>query len=248
MADVDVVDESIDDDTLPKEYYVVKEIDCPNCSQKFTTVLPRAQRIRLKKSHQNLRPEYENTEPLFYEVSFCPHCGYARLKSQFDKLTDLRRKLYKMEIGSKFRKQENIVKIDVDTAILRFKYALLTAKAMDFPASEFAVLYYKMSWLKQIKEDNQGYVDDCRNAYKWFEKTMAEEDFPVLSIDADTAEYLMAMFAKEIGEYGASLKHCSKIIVAKGINDRLKERARDLKDEISKIKGVNIEELENANA
>lgn len=98
-------DDDLYSDDIPKQFYVIREMTCANCSSTFNAPTPRYQRLRLKESHENLRAEYEGTEPVFYEVIHCPHCGYTRLKNNFDKLNDLQRKLYRDEVGNKPKKQ-----------------------------------------------------------------------------------------------------------------------------------------------
>ncbi len=221
---------------LPEQFYNVKDTTCANCNHTFKVPFPRYQRMRMKQSYENLRVEYEGVEPVFYEVIFCPNCGYTRLRSEFDNLTDLKRKLFKEEIGNKFKPRANVVVIDAQKAIEKFKFSFITAKAMKLKSSEIAMIYYKLSWIKQIANDKEGYTNAVKNAYDWFEKALQEENFPVLSVDEDTCEYLMGVFAKDFGDYAKALKHCSKVITSDFASDRLKERARDLKDVVTKEK------------
>ncbi len=227
---------NVQSNELPEQFYNIKDITCPNCNNTFKIPFPRYQRMRMQNSYENLRVKYEGVEPVFYEVVFCPQCGYTRLKSEFENVNDLKRKLFKEEIGNKFTPRENIVVIDAQKAIEKFKFSFITAKAMNLNASEVAMIYYKLSWIKQIIEDKEGYLNAVKNAYAWFEKALQEENFPVLSVDEDTCEYLMGVFAKDFGDYTASLKHCSKVLTSDFASDRLKERSRDLKDAVTKLK------------
>ncbi len=223
-------------DEVSKAHYVIRDLTCPNCNKSFKMPAPRYNRIRLKDTYENLRAEYEGTEPVYYEVVFCPHCGYSRLKANFEKLNDKHRKAFKMEIGSKYRQRPNEIAINGQQAMDRYKMGLITAKAMQLPASEFAVLNYKLSWVNQVLGDKVGYIQNVSNSYKWFEKALAEENFPVLSIDNDTVEYLMSVFAKDIGDYATALKHCGVVLTSATASERLKNRARDLKVDITKLK------------
>ncbi len=223
-------------DEVSRAHYVIRDLTCPNCNKSFKMPAPRYNRIRLKDTFENLRAEYEGTEPVLYEVVFCPHCGYSRLKAKFETLSDKHRKAFKMEIGSKYRQRPNEIAITPQQALERYKFGLVTAKAMSLPASEFAVLNYKLSWINQVLGDKVGYIQNVSNSYKWFEKALAEENFPVLSIDGDTVEYLMSVFAKDTGDYATALKHCGVVLTSATASDRLKNRARDLKVDITKLK------------
>ncbi len=223
-------------DEVSKAHYVIRDLTCPNCNKSFKMPAPRYNRIRLKDTFENLRAEYEGTEPVFYEVVFCPHCGYSRLKNNFDKLNDKHRKAFKMEVGNKYRQRPNEIAVSGQQAIDRFKFGLVTAKAMSLPASEYAVINYKMSWINQVLGDKVGYIQNVANSYKWFEKALAEENFPVQSIDEDTVEYLMSVFSKDVGDYATALKHCGVVLTSASASERLKTRARDLKVDITKLK------------
>ncbi len=229
-------DDDLYSDDIPKQFYVIREMTCANCSSTFNAPTPRYQRLRLKESHENLRAEYEGTEPVFYEVIHCPHCGYTRLKNNFDKLNDLQRKLYRDEVGNKFRNRNKDIVVDVDKALENYKFGLITAKSMELPASEVAILFYKVSWLQQITGDASGYINSVAKSYVWLEKALAEESFPVQNIDEVTAEYLMSVFAKDFGDYTCSLKHIGVVLTSSTASDRLKNRARDLKDVVVKLK------------
>lgn len=223
-------------DSLPNQYYVVRDVVCANCKFEFKAPYPRFNRLRLAQSHENLRAEYDNTEPIFYEINFCPNCGYTRIKNKFDDVNDLKRKLYKDELGIKFSKRPNKVTINATEALERFKFAILTAKAMCLPASEVAMIFYKRSWVRRILGDENGYIIDVYRAYYWFEKALSEETTMSISIDQETITYLLAVFAKDYGDYTTSLKHCGSILTSRSASDRLKNRARDLKESLSKLK------------
>ncbi len=229
-------DDLLYNELIPKQFYVIRDMTCTNCKQNFNMPTPRYQRMRLNQSYDNLRAEYVDTEPVYYEVIFCPHCGYTRLKNNFETLNDLKRKLYKDEIGAKYKKRPNEIAIDAGKALERYKFGLITAKAMSLPASEVAVLLYKQSWVNQVMGDEVGYVQAVKRSYTWFEKALAEEKFPVQSIDQDTAEYLMGVFAKDYGDYTTALKHIGAVLTSSTASDRLKNRARDIKTDVSKLK------------
>ena len=53
-------------------------------------------------------------------------------------------------------------------------------------------------------------------------------------MDEHTVDYLLAALSLRFGEYEAALKLVSNIIASRAAGSRIKDRARDLKDEIAK--------------
>lgn len=234
--------EENENEGLSKDYYIIRETTCPNCEENFKYVAIRTRRIRFKTSHQSLRPEYYNEEPLLHDVMFCPNCGYARLKSKFDSLRDTQKEIFQEEVGNKFKKQENILNITIEQAILRYKFAIVSAKIMNFPPSEIAMVYYKLSWLYEISRNTNGYLDSIKNALNYFEKSLLEETFPVMSMDIHTVEYIMAYIFKVLGDDRSCIRYCSEIVISDNANDRIKNRAIDLKNELLKARGEEEED------
>lgn len=221
---------------LPKRYYIIHDIECPNCNNTFRAPAIRKPRLRLKEIHENLKPEYVDTEPALYEVVFCPHCGYTRLANEFEKISEYKKELFKQEIGNKFNKRDNDVVITLDQAIERYKFALITAKAMSLSSTEVALIFYKLSWMRQLRDDEYGYINSVKKSYDWFEKAIIEDRSAFQLIDEDTTNYLMSVFAKDFGDYTASLKHCGNVLLSPTSSEKLKSRARDLKIDIVKLK------------
>ena len=48
---------------------------------------------------------------------------------------------------------------------------------------------------------------------------------------------LSAELARKIGKYDDALRLCARVITAKNVNDRIKEKARDMKDRIYEATG-----------
>ena len=61
-----------------------------------------------------------------------------------------------------------------------------------------------------------------------------KEDYPICGMDEATVDYLVAALSAHCGEYEAAVKLLSGVIANREVGARVKERARDIKDDIVK--------------
>ena len=58
------------------------------------------------------------------------------------------------------------------------------------------------------------------------------EDFPICGMDESTFDYLLADLATRLGKYDIGARLASNVIVSRTANSKLKERARNLRENI----------------
>ena len=56
--------------------------------------------------------------------------------------------------------------------------------------------------------------------------------FPMCGMDEHTTTYLVADLAKRIGKYDEASRWISKVLIARDANERIKSKARELKDSL----------------
>ena len=76
--------------------------------------------------------------------------------------------------------------------------------------------------------------DNLRKAYDYFVKAVQTEEFPMCGMDESTVDYILAVLAMEFGDYFDASKLLSKLITSYSAGNRLKDRARDAKEELSR--------------
>ena len=77
--------------------------------------------------------------------------------------------------------------------------------------------------------------DFLLKAYEGFYSAiMKETSYPMCGMDEYTVWYLIAELARRAKKYEEALRLVSKIIVARDANERIKSKARIIKDEIKK--------------
>lgn len=232
-----------------KDFLLDKTYECPVCYKTFKEKTVRSGKLRLLKTEKDLKPVYEQMDPLKYDVVLCPYCGYATLAKFFGGLTSNQIKAVKDNITSSF--QPSVMGEDVysyEDALYRYKLCLANAIVKHGKASEKAYICLKAGWLlrdmekgldvndpeydsksKDIKNQEKEFL---RNALEGFITARQSESYPICGMDEITLEYLIAVLAMEFDQDDIASKLISNIIVSRSANNRIKEKARDIKEEL----------------
>lgn len=235
-----------------------KSYDCPVCDSKIKARTLRAGRARLVRSDMDLRPIYENIEPLKYDPVVCPKCGYSALARYFSTILSSQVKEVRENICQSF--QGNLPEQETysyEDALYRYKLCLANAVVKRAKASEKAYICLKAGWLlrswqeslkaseeeadpkklEELKEQEQEFL---KSAMEGFFAAREAEGYPMCGMDETTVDYLSAVLAMEYGQLDVASRIISSIITSPSANARMKDRARDVKEMIlTKIKEKN---------
>lgn len=243
-----------DDKRVPafneEEVLFDKHYTCPVCDLTFTARSVKTGKVRLKGQDMDLRPVYDKVDALKYDVIVCDKCGYSSLIRYFGKLTTKQAKDIKNTIGYNFKGIDNDKAVyTYNDAIARYKLALVTAVVKKAKAGEKGYICLKLSWIIRGKLKEKGLSPEERaklskeemsymeNAYTAFLQALGNETLPIAGMDEHTLSYVLAYMAYRLGRIDEAYKLLGQVIMSKGANDRLKDKARDLK-EIIKNKAV----------
>lgn len=230
-------------DVLYEKNYV-----CPVCDAKFQSKTVRSGKIRVVRTDEDLKPCYATMEPLKYEPVVCVKCGYAVMARDFSMLAPTQKALVKEKITSHYVPTKYSTDMySYDEALERYKLALLNSVVKMSKASEKAYICLKAGWMcrtyAEVLENNLGKDDKVvkikameedflLKAYDGYLNAMAQEDFPISGMDEFTLEYLVARLAKRFKHYDVGSNLVGKLLVSKVCPSRIKDKARDLKEEI----------------
>ena len=231
-----------------------KTFTCKVCDKEFKSKMVRTGKVKLIGSDNDLRPKYQHVDSLKYDAIVCPHCGYAALNRFFNYMTDTQAKLIKTNISANFKGlKEGEDLLTYDEAITRHKLALVNAVVKHAKASEKAYTCLKLGWLcrgkaetlpedtpnlEAVKKDLAAQEKDyMANAYEGFMEAFSKEPFPMCGMDETTMTYLTADLARQIGKYDEALRMIARVLTARDVNDRIKQKARDMKDLIRETSG-----------
>ena len=233
-----------------KDVLLDKAFTCPLCDKEFTAKIVRTGKAKLLSADTDLRPKYSPVDSTKYEAVVCPHCGYAALNKFFPRVMPTQAKMIKENICRSFKGLPQYGEIyTYDEAIARYKLALVNTVVKKAKLSERAYTCLKLAWvirgkqetlpqdtenyeeiIKQLKEEEDELI---RNAYEGFEAAFSKENFPLCGMDEPTAMYLVADLARRSGEYEKASRWVSQVITLRSAPDRVKEKARTIKELIA---------------
>lgn len=224
-----------------EDFLFEKSHTCPVCEKEFKISAVRAGKAKLIGSDSDLRPRYQGVDPLKYDAIVCPNCGYAALTRFFTTISAAQAKLVMEQISRKFHAE---IKLDgmfsYDDAILYHRLCLASAVVKHSRVSERAYICLKTAWLIRTKkeaapETEKAGLDAQENeflktAYEGFTEAMSKENYPICGMDEMTLYCLLADIGRRIGKYEEAARMISKVIVSRSASDRMKNKARDIKE------------------
>ncbi|MCX7885300.1 MAG: DUF2225 domain-containing protein [Caloramator sp.] len=223
-------EDSVKKDINIKNCLYDKSYTCPVCGNNFKEKTVKIGKARLVSKDTDLMPRYRNINPLFYDVIICPKCGYSSLISYFDKIKKDQAELIISKISSKFKARIYPEIYDLDTAIERYKLALLNSVVKNAKSSEKAYICLKTAWLYRLKDSKEDEKKFLEQALIGFKEAYEKESFPICGMDKFTLMYLLGELSRRLGDNNEALFWFSKVIVSTNVTPRLKELAREQKD------------------
>ncbi|MEE3392633.1 MAG: DUF2225 domain-containing protein [Lachnospiraceae bacterium] len=228
-----------------------KKYHCPCCDEEFTSKAVRTGKTKLLGTDTDLRPKYQTVDVLKYDAIVCPKCGYAALNRFFDKALSIQQKLVKENITPDFKGiPDGGDKYSYEYAIMRHKLALMNAAVKKAKSSEKAYICLKTAWIlrgaaenvpkedperaKKVKAYNIEQLEFLNNAFKGFNDAYMSEEFPLCGMDEMTVTYLLGELARRTGHYEEAQKWVGRVISSHDANERIKNKARDVKELIEK--------------
>lgn len=225
-----------------------KTYTCPVCDHDFKTKTVKVGKAKLMGTDSDLRPKYDKIDSLKYDIILCPHCGYAALSRYFKVITPPQAKLVKENISKGFHRLPEKEVYDYDDALERYKLALANAIVKRGKASEKAYICLKMAWLSRAKGESlditkptyevesakcrEDEMELLKSALEGFLAARQSESFPMCGMDETTVDYLISVTAIKFEQYDVASKLVAGILLSPNANARMKDKARDLKQEI----------------
>ena len=182
----------------PKELYD-KKVDCPVCSNKFTTKKVRTSRLRLLKRDEDFLSYYNVENPLKYNIFVCPNCGYANYENKFHEINKEEIDLIKEDILPKWKKRDFGGVRDTGKAIETYKLALINSTTINCTKLQIGNICLNLAWLYRMIEDSEEARflilarDNFINAYNM-------ESLAGTNTDDGKLSYLIGELSRRIGD------------------------------------------------
>lgn len=217
---------------------------CPLCDTSFTTRTVKTGKAKIISHDSDLRPKYSHIDVLKYDAIVCPECGFAAMSRYFKPISPTQAKWIREQISSNFQ-GFSIPKdtYSYDDAIAMHKLALMSTIVKHGKVSERAYCCLKLAWLnrgkweecqdeeekKQIKQEELELIE---KAFEGFSDAFSKEGFPMCGMDELTVTFLVADLARQLKKFDTALQWSYKVISSMNANERIKDKARMLKDQI----------------
>ncbi|MFT8342404.1 MAG: DUF2225 domain-containing protein [Clostridium beijerinckii] len=217
-------------DTSILNHLFDKQIVCPVCNSHFKakTVKSKSPRVISKDSDFFIR--YSVVNPYFYDVLICNSCGYAAMRSDFEKLKLHKKELVLSNVTPKWKPREYPHILDEKLAIERYKLALLNAMLIDLPNSTKGMISLKIAWMYRLLDNSTQETLFLKQALEGFNTAYMTEIFPIYGLQRDSLMYLLGELNRRLGNNQDALQWYSKTIVNTNSSYKIKEMARVGKD------------------
>lgn len=236
-------------EVMEKDLIYDRAFDCPVCASKIKSKIMKSGKAKLVGTDSDLRPKYEGIDPIKYDVILCPKCGFSALSRYFKVMPSTQVKLIKEKISKNFRMVPHRGEIyTYEDAVERYKLALACSIVKQGKASEKAYICLKTAWVLRGQSENldpsasdykdkkaeleSGEEEFLKAALEGFTTARQSEDFPMCGMDESTIDYLMAVLATRFDQYEMASKLVATILTSTGANARMKDKARELKNQI----------------
>jgi uncharacterized protein (DUF2225 family) len=211
----------------------VTEKTCPLCGNTFPVTKVRS-KLRTVRQDTDFNTVFEQINPVYYAVWFCPGCGYAAPETVFADIMEKHATKLKGFLAT------CTINIDYDgirsreQAILLYKLAIFYSDFIEAKNSRLAGLYLRLAWLYRETGDN--YMENMAldKALEHYELATYKESFPIGNMNEVTMDYLVGQLQFRTGKYDAAAASFSRLIAnpqAKS-EKRLVEMARDAWNDI----------------
>jgi len=201
--------------------YKVK-ITCNYCEHVFETSRVRPSLKRPYRSDSDFCAYYKKENPDFYVVRICPECGFASTENSTEKLSDLQKKNFMDQVGSRWEKRDYSGPRTLANALETYKLGLLCAQAIKEKDRVIAGLLHHIAWLYRYREDHEQerrFLEFSLDAYvKVFEREGAGSNEARLL-------YLIGELNRRIGRFHEAVKWFGRVIHDKRITDAAMIRA-----------------------
>jgi len=216
-------------------YLYDKTVTCPICGSVFKARAIKKSSYRIVKQDTDFFYEYKNINPYFYDVWLCNICGYAAMKTDFNKIREREKELIIEKISMKWHAKSYPETYNVNIAIERFKIALLNYMAMDAKSSTKAMTCLKIAWMYRMLGNSELEISYMKNSIDEFNKAYFSEMFPIYGMDKFTMMYLIGELNRRTSNDEEALMWFGRVIGETNAPQKLKNKIRDQKDLIKSL-------------
>lgn len=216
-------------------YLYEKEIKCPVCSHQFKIKKLRNSRIRVVKVRTDLRPIYQEFDIYYYNIDSCPNCLFSARKNDFELFSKSKRNKIKAnfkEIVSNTLGQEFKINYSeprqINEVLDAHYLAIKMYNYIDFDLDKKAFLWRELSWIYEDLAENDLASRASQKALSCLEEFYFLTNNSNSKTEAANLELLLAVLYSKHGQKDKALTLLDDLVRDQNINNRQKNKARDL--------------------
>ncbi|MFZ7131856.1 MAG: DUF2225 domain-containing protein [Eubacteriales bacterium] len=217
-----------------QKYLYLKDIKCPCCQEITKMTIARKSKARIEGRDSDFFIRYRELNLYFYEIWVCQYCGYAALSNEYHNIKRDQIEKIKKNITLNWQPRANVIINDVDTAIDRYKLALLCYTQMDALSSQLGTLCLKLAWMYRLKIDINEENRFLALALKQLDYAYYVEPLPFYGLDKDHIMYLLGEIHRRLHHKSEALKSYSQVLASREADQKLKELVRDQRELMDK--------------
>ncbi|MCD2346594.1 DUF2225 domain-containing protein [Clostridium guangxiense] len=211
-------------------YLYDKTVTCPVCGNVFKARSVKKSSYRILKQDSDFFYEYKNINPYFYDVWLCNICGYASMKTDFNKIRESQKQLIMEKISMKWHAKNYPEVYNINIAIERFKISLLNYVTLDAKSSSKAMNCLKIAWMYRMLGNSKLETSYMKNSIDEFNKAYFNEMFPIYGMSKFAMMYLIGELNRRVGNNKDALIWFGRVLGETNAPQRLKNKIRDQKD------------------
>ncbi|MFD1205432.1 DUF2225 domain-containing protein [Sporosarcina contaminans] len=192
----------------------VKNVECLNCREKFTTTKIRSRFVRVAKHDSDFKPVYSDPDihPLYYNVAVCEHCGFS-FTEEFSKFfpagtkEEITNTITSLWSGRSFGNERTI-----EESIETYKLAYLSATIKKEKPLTMAGITLRLAWLYREKGDQEEEKRFTSIARDLYTEAFSEGDYVGTQMSETRVLYMMAELSYRIGDQESTIRNLSRVI------------------------------------
>jgi len=227
------------------KYFWSRELKCPNCKEKFTSLSLRKNTFNLISRDTDFCPHYEGINPLHYAIYVCPNCLYAGYQpdfalTSFPEIKKLRENFHppkNLYAHLKFSSKRKLPEI-----IASYELALLSYLARKTSYEKRALLHLHLAWFNRDNGDRGKETEHYNLALKLFVESFEKDNLSNSKLGVIGISYLIGDLNRRLGNHQEAIKWFSRTVTHPQIKSKkeIERLARDewmeSRQELKKIK------------
>ncbi len=213
-------------------YIKILEQPCPVCGGMVKSKTIRKNLLQIREVEETGRAIYYNADPLWLDVTRCPHCTYSNSTNKFftidDNEADKLKLMLKTQHALVIKKNEEILKSAFDNVILSYLQAIHINETVNpDDKATIGMLWLNLYFACKDAGDIKLSTHCARNAIKKLRSVLDDDLIVDLDEKAQIALYVASLL-KLIGQKASAEEYCD-IAIESAKNGNIKTRAEAFK-------------------